>query len=252
MQVAMVPLQERALKKGARPGSDPRPSELAERIDVRAVFPPIMATVSICGAASNAGKTWLCEEVLRGLRAQGRRTLALKITRTHLGACPRGIDTCGTCDSLAGDWELVRERERLDVPRKDTGRYFAAGADHVLWLLVKPSAIRAGVLAALAEVPPGCILVAEGNSFRDYASADVTLLALSRDGEIKASASHVLDRVDAYVRDRRLPDPTPTGRRSQDRAPRAAEGPAATGIPLLAPRDAWAFVQDRLARGPLR
>src|SRR5688572_12940267 len=170
MQVAMASLQERAKKADLRSGAEPRPSTPAERIDVRASFPAIAATVAICGAESNAGKTWLCETVLESLRADGRTTLALKVTRTHLGDCPRGISTCGTCDSLAGDFEIVSDRERLDVPRKDTGRYFAAGANRVLWLLVKPSSVRVGLLAALAEVPAGSVLVAEGNSFRDYAS----------------------------------------------------------------------------------
>src|SRR6188474_1479706 len=107
MQVAMVSLQQRAKRDELRSGADPRASTPAERIDVHAAFPGIAATVGICGAASNAGKTWLCETVLRSLRADGWPTLALKVTRTHLGDCPRGISTCGTCDSLAGDYEIV-------------------------------------------------------------------------------------------------------------------------------------------------
>jgi molybdopterin-guanine dinucleotide biosynthesis protein len=245
MRIAMISTKAHQLTKGARPNQDPNPSTPAERIDVRASFAAIAATVSICGAESNAGKTWLCETVLRGLRADGRHTLALKVTRTHIGVCPRGIETCGTCDSLGGDFELVRDRERLDVAGKDTGRYFAAGADHVLWLLVRPSSIRAGLLAALAEVPPGCVLVAEGNSFRDYASADVTLMALSRSGEFKASARHVLDRVDACVLDRRLPD-----RGGEPQA--GSGGDAVSPPPRLRPAAAWEFVRNRLARGPSR
>jgi molybdopterin-guanine dinucleotide biosynthesis protein len=245
MRIAMISTKAHLLTKGARPNQDPNPSTPAERIDVRAAFPAIAATVSICGAESNAGKTWLCETVLRGLRAEGRPALALKVTRTHLGVCPRGIETCGTCDSLGGDFELVRDRDRLDVARKDTGRYYAAGADHVLWLLVRPSSIRAGLLAALAEVPAGCVLVAEGNSFRDYASADVTLMALSRTGELKASARHVIDRVDACVLDRRLPD-------RGGEPPAAGSGGAPAGVPCLRPAAVWEFVRNRLARGPSR
>jgi molybdopterin-guanine dinucleotide biosynthesis protein len=230
----MVSMRESARRKTDKPGAEPEPSKPGDRIDLRTRFPGILATVSICGAASNAGKTWLCESVLRGLRAEGRRTLALKVTRTHHGDCPRGIDTCGTCDSLKGDFEIVRDRSLLDAPRKDTGRYFGAGADRVLWLLVKPSSVQAGVLAALREVPAGFVLVAEGNSFRDYASADVALMALSEDGELKASARHVIDRIDACVRHHRT-----AGR------PRA--GAAMGGLPLLGPEEAWPFVRDRIA-----
>jgi molybdopterin-guanine dinucleotide biosynthesis protein len=231
----VVSLHERASNKSGT-GAEPIRSTAADRIDVRSRFPGIALTVSVCGAASNAGKTWLCESILRGLRDEGRKTLALKVTRTHLGDCPRGIETCGTCESLAGDFEIVRERALLDVPGKDTGRYFAAGADRVLWLLVKPSAVRAGMLAALAEVPEGSVLVAEGNSFRDYASAEVTLLALSRSGELKASALHVIDRVDVCVRHHR------TATRSDERGP--------SGKPIVRAAEAWPFVRARLGLGP--
>jgi hypothetical protein len=240
MQVAMAsPILRERTKEDQR-GVEPVPSRVEDRIDVRRAFPHLEAVVSICGAASNAGKTWLCEAVLRGFRAEGRPALALKVTRTHLGSCPRGIETCGTCDSLGGDWELVSNRERLDVARKDTARYYAAGADRVLWLLVKPRAMRAGLLAALAEVAPGFALVAEGNSFRDYATADVTLLASSASGELKPSARTILDRVDALVRHR-------DGR---DRlAPKAgsAETRTLSRTAVIDPSEAWPFVRARLS-----
>jgi molybdopterin-guanine dinucleotide biosynthesis protein len=227
----MKPLHDRVTTKADQPGAEPLPSSPLERIAIPAEFPGIAATVSVCGAASNAGKTWLCEAIIRGLREDGRPTLALKVTRAHLGECPRGIETCGTCDRLKGDFEIVRDRSLLDVPRKDTGRYFEAGADLVLWLLARPAAIEAGILAALAEVPAGFVLVAEGNSFRDYASADVALMALSANGEMKASARHVLDRIDAFVRHYRLP----------------GRGDAIGPKPLIEPADAWAFAQQRIA-----
>src|SRR5436853_4617021 len=102
--VMAVPSLRDGVKSGAR-GADPVAARPEDRIDVRESFPAIAATVTICGAASNAGKTWLCESVLRGLASEGRRTCALKVTRTHLGDCPRGITTCGTCDSVKGVFE---------------------------------------------------------------------------------------------------------------------------------------------------
>jgi hypothetical protein len=230
----VVSLRDRLRTRDGQKGVEPVPSRPADRIDVRSAFPGIAATVAICGAASNAGKTWLCEAILRGLRAEGRRTFALKVTRTHLGECPRGIETCGTCDSLAGDFEVVREKSRLDVPRKDTGRYCRAGADEVRWLLVKPSSVVPGILAALREVPDGSVLVAEGNSFRDYASADVALMALGPRGELKPSAHHVADRIDAWVRHHAAA--------SGSFAPEPARGGH-----LLLPAAAWPFVRERLA-----
>ena len=97
----------------------------------------------------------------------------------------------------------------------------------VLWLLVKPSSIRAGVLAALAEVPAGFVLVAEGNSFRDYASADVDAHGAERErraqGERRATSSTASTRcVTAPDRTARRAPPAlraGPGRRSTPRFP---------------------------------
>jgi hypothetical protein len=228
-------IRNRSLTREAQSRVDPIPAAPGDRIDVRRRFPAVAATVAVCGAASNAGKTWLCEHLIRGFRSEARPVLALKVTRTHLGDCPRGITTCGTCDSLTGDFRIVRERDDLVVPGKDTARYVEAGADRVLWLLVKPAAVRAGILAALSEVPPGFTLVAEGNSFLDSASADAAIMALSSRGVRRESARNDNDRVDAFVRPYRAP-----GARSL--------GGAVGGRPLIAASDCWRFVRERIER----
>ncbi len=218
------------------PFAEPIPSTVRERLDVRAAFPGIAATVSVTGGASNTGKTWLCETIIRGLAGLGRAVCALKVTRTHSGDCPRGVDTCHTCDSLSGDFRVITDRASLDVPRKDTGRYYAAGAHDVIWLVVSPRALPAGLNAALRQVPPGSTLVAEGNSFRDYASADVTLMALTRGGELKTSARVILDRIDAFVAHRHGSAFTtpPEGSRSE--------------CSVIAPAEAWQFARTKLGR----
>jgi hypothetical protein len=137
--------------------------------------------------------------VIEALARTGRPPLALKVTRAHESACPRQNDSCSVCDSLKAPYTIVRDRIMLDVPRKDTGRYFAAGARSVLWLLVRPRAVHDGVLAALAEVPAGSILVAEGNSFRDFVEPDLSLMMLSDRFAVKPSARTILNRVDAFV-----------------------------------------------------
>ena len=109
--------------------------------------------------------------------------------------CPRLEDSCGVCDSLGVPWRLVSSREELDVPRKDTGRYLAAGATSVLWLLVQPAHLRDGILAALDRVPDGVVLVAEGNSFHDATIPDLGVMAVTEDGPWKPSAAPLVDRV---------------------------------------------------------
>jgi hypothetical protein len=177
----------------------PRPSRVEERVDPRAVAKALRWVISVSGSSSNAGKTHLTEDLVRFCKASGRRVTALKVTRTHVGHCPRENDGCGTCESLETPFELIEDRTRLDVKGKDTGRYLRAGADQVLWLLVNPDHVEAGIRAALGRVGGGGVLVAEGNSFRDYCGADLAFMVLSERFRMKPSAVTVLDRIDHFV-----------------------------------------------------
>lgn len=175
------------------------PARAEDRIRTAAIAPGIVRVISVTGSSSNAGKTWVAESIVRALHAAGQRTTALKVTRTHVDHCPRHNTSCGTCDSLREAFELVTDRAALDVPKKDTGRYFQAGADQVLWLIVRPERVADGVRAALAQVLPGHCLVVEGNSFRDYADADWTVMALTDAYAVKPSAGPIAGRVDCFV-----------------------------------------------------
>jgi len=171
-----------------------------ERLDIRTARPDLLATICVTGSSSNAGKTTLCEELLEALDLRGRACVALKITRTHLDTCPRQNDGCGVCDDLDQPFRLIRDLPTLDVSGKDTGRYLAAGAAEVLWLIVDPAHMGAGVRAALDAVPRDAILVAEGNSFKDHVTGDtLTAMAMTDGLEMKDSARHVIDRVDVFV-----------------------------------------------------
>lgn len=218
-------------------GPEHIPSRPDERIDVAVEFPSIRALVSVCGATSNAGKTTTAENVIRALKAAGLPATALKVTRTHLGdACPRGVTTCGTCASLDQPFRLVTETLALAVPGKDTHRYMTAGADAVLWLLVHPSAMAAGIRAALGAVAAGHVVVAEGNSFRDFASADLTLLAWSRRFPPKSSSRVILDRVDGCVE---RPDTASFGNGTEHPSPNPR-------VPQVNPDDIGSFVITHL------
>ncbi len=177
----------------------PPPSDPALRVSTSSRRPDLPLVLSVTGASSNAGKTHLMERAIRYFRGAGRPVAALKVTRTHIGSCPRENDACTTCDDLVHPFELVEDRTQLDVTGKDTGRYVAAGAHQVLWLLVQPTRVAAGIEKALDRVNPGHVLLVEGNSFRDWADAHHTLMAVGRRLRVKPSARMILDRVDAFV-----------------------------------------------------
>jgi len=186
------------LEEDARGTPPPRCAPEA-RGHARTLAPATRPLVCVAGASSNAGKTWLCERLLEGFAAAGRPARALKVTRTHLDSCPRQNDGCGVCDDLDAAYRVVTDAATIDTPKKDTGRYVAAGATDVRWLIVDPAQVLSGITAALDEIGSGP-LVAEGNAFLDNVDGiDMALMAVTDRFRVKPSALHVIDRVDAFV-----------------------------------------------------
>ena len=177
----------------------PRPSRPEERLETRVLRPDLGCVIAVTGWASNVGKTTLTEDILRALAQEERPAQAVKVTRTHLGTCPRENDGCLVCDSLLGDYRLETDEAELSRKGKDTARYGEAGAAEVSWLLVNPEKVAVGVRAVFRALRPGLPVVVEGNSFRDYADADLCFMVASADEEPKASARTILDRADIVV-----------------------------------------------------
>ncbi len=150
--------------------------------------------VGIAGTGSNAGKTTFAESLIARLSARGLRVGALKVTRAHSGECPVGDAHCLVCGSAGTTFRIVNHGPTLSQPGKDTGRYVAAGATHVLWLITSPESVRDGLAAILSRFPALDVLVAEGNSFCDYVSGDVLVLVAGT-GKPKPSVAPLLPRV---------------------------------------------------------
>lgn len=161
--------------------------------------PDLRAVIAITGAASRAGKTTAMEALIPILRHRGHRVTALKVTRTHIGDCPRMHPTCTTCNDLAAPFQLITDEKRIQMPGKDTGRYSAAGAEQVLWLQAQPADLTAGLRHALSHVHAGHVLLGEGNSFREHAWADLTLMALGKNIQLKKSAQRIVDKTTAWA-----------------------------------------------------
>lgn len=217
----------------------PPASRPAERVAVRDHLPGVPGVVAITGTASNAGKTWLAERVLEAAGRRGVPTTALKVTRTHVDTCPRENDGCGVCDDLTAPFEFIEDPAVLGARGKDTGRYVEAGATLVRWLLVQPTDVPKALVRILPRLPADHVVVAEGNSFRDYGDADVTVMAVTDRYEIKPSARAILDRVDLFV-----PGPDLT----IDEARTWLGDPALTADWVL-PEEAGEAVLERLALG---
>jgi molybdopterin-guanine dinucleotide biosynthesis protein len=149
--------------------------------------------VAISGFSSDAGKTTLLCELLRGFPGWE----AIKITRGHYRSCGKDPHACCVSHLLSEEPVIRSGREETYTPGKDTGRYWDAGASNVHWLIVTDNQVEQGIKLALKRVQAEGVLI-EGTSFLKYLDVDFALMsAPSTGGKIKPSARHVLAKTSA-------------------------------------------------------
>src|SRR5437879_2657038 len=149
--------------------------------------------VAVSGLSSNTGETTLMCDLLQSLPGSE----AIKLTRGHYRSC--GKDPHGCCVSdLIRDQPLIRSgRAENYEARKDTGRFWDAGAANVHWVIAGEDQVEDGIKQALSRVKAHGVVV-EGNSFLDYITADFSIIcARAGENRMKASARRTLERADA-------------------------------------------------------
>ncbi|MEW6128550.1 MAG: hypothetical protein AB1757_16040 [Acidobacteriota bacterium] len=150
--------------------------------------------VSISGFSSNVGKTTLMCELLK--RFPGRE--AIKISRGHYRSCGKDPETCCVSPLLGERPTIYSGRELTCVPRKDTGRYWEAGARNVHWLICTNDQLEAGIHEALSRVQSAGVFI-EGTSFLKYLPADFSIMVVDPSrSEIKSSAIRMVHRMNAF------------------------------------------------------
>src|SRR5215472_7660675 len=158
--------------------------------------------VSVSGFSSEVGKTTLLCRLLD--KHQGWE--AIKMTRGHYRSCGKDPEAC-CVSGLLGDRPLVLSgRDTTLKAGKDTGRYWAAGASNVHWVIGTDLQIEAGLAEALQRVRAQGVFI-EGNSFLKFISADYSIMVahpLHRD--IKSSALAILPRMNALFISHQEPD----------------------------------------------
>jgi len=152
--------------------------------------------IAVSGFSSNVGKTTLVCELLKRLHGWE----AIKLSRGHYRSCGKDPIACCVSD-LIGEEPVVRSgREANYETRKDTGRFWDAGATNVHWVIVNNEQVEQGIQEAIARVrAPGVVI--EGNSFLEYVDADLAIMcARSEGGKVKPSARDALQKSDVlYV-----------------------------------------------------
>jgi hypothetical protein len=158
--------------------------------------------VSISGFSSNVGKTTLMCELLK--RFNGWE--AIKISRGHYRSCGKDPQACCISPLLGEHPQILSGERETCVPRKDTGRYWEAGASNVHWLICTNEQLEAGAHLALNKIRASGVFI-EGTSFLKFIPADFSIMVV-RDllDEIKSTALRVADKIDAFYVSDTSPD----------------------------------------------
>ncbi len=172
-----------------------------------------MILVTVSGTASEVGKTTLVCQLLERLPGWA----AVKVTRGHYRSCGRDPETCCVSHLLADEPRVFSDPADVDVEGKDTGRYVAAGAAAVRWVVCRRGQEEEGIARGLDDLPVGLPgVIVEGNTVVASCAPALALMVAPPDSpEVKSSAVRILDRIDAIY----VPDPAAARAAAADPAP---------------------------------
>lgn len=156
-----------------------------------------MKVVTISGTCSEVGKTSLVCALLGRLPGWA----AVKVTRGHTRSCGRDPLTCCVSPLLGDEARVFADRADTAVARKDTGRYWEAGAAAVRWVVGKSGQEADGIRRALAELDGHPGVLVEGNRVVAALAPTLAILVASPgQREIKGTVRRIRERLDAvYV-----------------------------------------------------
>lgn len=144
----------------------------------------------IGSAGANVGKTELACEFIKRF-GRDRYLIGIKVTtiKAKDGRCPRGVEGCGVCSSLDGDFYITEEAD--SISGKDTSRLLAAGAKRVFWLRVMRTHLEEGLVALLDVIGRDVVSICESNSLRNVVEPGLFLMVKSPPLGVLRSGSRV-------------------------------------------------------------
>lgn len=127
-----------------------------------------MKIITISGARSGVGKTYLAQELLRRLKGWS----ALKVTVNKEKGCPRK-KSCGVCPEIREPFYIIKDESIINQAGKDTARLKNAGAKQVLWLKARPEGLKQGLDKVLLEFSDCNGVIIEGTSALKFIKPDL-------------------------------------------------------------------------------
>lgn len=134
-----------------------------------------MKTIVVSGSGSRIGKTYLAEELLRGLRDWS----ALKVTVSKKDGCPHDR-SCGICEKIKEPFYITKDNDIINQAGKDTAKLKSAGAKEVIWLKARPEGLKKGLSKALSEFSNCHGVIIEGTSVLKFIKPDLNIHVYGR------------------------------------------------------------------------
>ena len=155
--------------------------------------------ITIGAAGRNVGKTeFACKLIERYAKIEN--VIGVKITtiKEKNGKCPRGVDGCGICSSLKGNYCITEEISGLKG--KDTVRMLNAGSGKVYWLRVLKEHLKEGIENLLKLIPDNACVVCESNSSREILEPGIFIVIKDINiDNIKSSCNNVIHYADKII-----------------------------------------------------
>lgn len=147
----------------------------------------------------NIGKTVFACKIIENHSTQ-KEIIGLKVVPVDKNEenCHRGLDTCGLCDSLTGDYKIIEEKT-IDST-KDTSRMLKAGAKKVYLLLVDKNFLEKGIQAILKTIPDKALIVIESNTIRNVLEPGLFIIIKElMNNSVKQSCDEVIKFADKII-----------------------------------------------------
>ena len=156
--------------------------------------------ITIGAAGRNVGKTeFACELIANYTKKEN--VIGVKITTINEKneKCPRGVDGCGVCSSLKGNYCITEEI--TGQKGKDTVRMLTAGAEKVYWLRVLREHLKEGIEDLLKLIPDNACVVCESNSSRQILKPGIFIVIKDNNvDKVKLSCKNVIHLADKIIK----------------------------------------------------
>lgn len=149
----------------------------------RELEPSRTRIISVSASSKKAGKSRLASHLVRELKAD----YGIKVSAGG---------------RHAGGEAITTDPDVLSRPGTDTGALLEAGARTVLWVSADSGNLASELQRALAMLPPGGLLVIEGNSALEIVDPDLAVFLMAAPfDDFKDSAPAALEKADLVMVD---------------------------------------------------